>query len=228
MNLFKQLVQSSPIGNRLKFGYNDNIIITKIDTNERKNKGMVINQNTYITLAKIDPETKKVLAQSEGSYWNLDHKTDYVMQNFIDQFTSIVSIINALGGDVEQFEQEVLSVIPEEFEEIDDYIKTKAGSEMMQKTLSGVAETYIKDKVGENCPLLKCKVTVNKKGFFELGKEQNWILPMDSEDPLSTITAGERRNYRESLKADDKPVEPDKVGTKSEKGVASLKALQGL
>lgn len=230
MNLFKELVQSAPVGNRLKFGYNDNVIVTKIDTNERKIKGLATKQNTYITLTRIDPTTKKVVAQSEGSYWNLDHKTDYVVQNFIDQFTSIVSIISAMGGNVEEFEQEILVVVPDEFEEVDQYLKTKEGSKIMQDTLSKVAESYLKDTLGDACPLLKCKVTVNKKGFFEMGREENWIVPMDGEEKLSTITAGERRNYRESLKADtDKVVEPDKPGVaKSEKAVASLKALQGL
>lgn len=230
MNLFKELVESAPVGNRLKFGYNNNVIITKIDINERKIKGLATKQNTYITLTRIDPTTKKVVAQSEGSYWNLDHKTDYVVQNFIDQFTSIVSIVSAIGGNVEEFEQEILVVVPDEFEEIDQYLKTKEGSEIMQNTLSKVAKSYLKDVLGDVCPLLKCKVTVNKKGFFEMGREENWIVPMDGEEKLSIITAGERRNYRESLKADtDKTVEPDKTGAaKSEKAVASLKALQGL
>lgn len=230
MNLFKQLVQSAPVGNRLKFGYQDNIKLIKIDINERKNKGLVIKQNTYITLAQIDLKTQKIIAQSEGSYWNFDHTTDFVMQNFIDQFTSLVSLIEVTGGDVEKFEQEVLAFLPEKYDQPDEYIKTKEGALAMQTALSNVSFAHLKDKVGDDSPLFKCKITVNKKGFFELGKVENWILLMDSEEKLATITPKERKNYRESLKADtDKPVEPDAVGkVKEEKAIASLKALQGL
>lgn len=230
MNLVKELILSSPVGNHLKFGYHGNIIISKLDTGVKLIKGLPIKQNTFITFAEIDPKTNKVIAQSEGAYWNLDHTTDFVVQNFIDQYTSISAIISAAGGDAEAFDTEVLKSIPEEYDDVDAYVKTKAGAVAMQDVLVKGAEKYLRPFVGDTTKLYQCKVVTNKKGFFEPGKELYWILPMDSEEKLAAISAAERKAYRASLTADDNDkVEPDSTDSPTaEKSIASLNALNGL
>lgn len=215
MNLFKEIIITAPVNNRLKFGYNDNLQITKIFTGIKTNKGLPLKQNTFITIAQIDPTTNKITAQSESSYWNLDHTSDFIITNFIDQFTSLASMIDATGGNVENFQEDVLSVVPEEVEDFDTYLATKNGSIEMQKSLIASAGKHLNDIVGNDCPLLKGKIITNKKGFFELGREINWVLPMTSEDELAIITAGDKKAYRESLKADiETPKKPDTVGEK--------------
>lgn len=229
MNLVKELIQSAPIGNYLTFGYNENVILTKIDPNVRSHKGLPIKQNTFMTFATVDPKTRKILAQSEGSYWNLDSKSDYVVQNFIEQFTSVTSIVVAVGRDDVEFETEVLATLPEE-EDLDIYLKTKEGAQIMQDNLIAIAAQYITPFTGINSPLFRMKVTLNKKGYFELGKEINWIQTMDSDEKLAIITPYEKRIYKESLKDNTtSTVEPDKTGEpKKEKMVAGNAGLSAL
>ncbi len=215
MSLFKEFVMSAPVTNRLPFGVVENVRVLKLDTSVRKNKGLPIKQHNFITLVEIDPETNTVIAQSEGAYWDLDHSNDFTMNNFIEEFTSLAALISAYGGDMEEFEKDVLEACPKD-KQVDSYINTKEGAKVMQDSLAVGALKYISPNIGATSILLKCKVTTNKKGYFELGKELNWILPMDSEDDLANITAIEKRRYRESLKADNKKKteQPDGVGEK--------------
>lgn len=230
MNLFEELVKSAPVGNRLQFGIAENVFVAAIDTGVRKTKGLPIKQNTFIKLCTVDPETSKITAQSEGSYWNLDHKSEFVVSNFLEQMTSLAAIIDAVNSDedaVTNYDDDIMAALPEgKADNVDSFLATEDGATAMQQALLDAADKYIKPFVGVNCPPLKCKITTNKKGYFELGKELNWILPMSSEEKLATITAVERRMYRESLKADTtKQAKPDSTG---EKKVASASTFKGL
>lgn len=221
MNLFKELVESAPVGNRLEFGYVENVRVMKVDVSVRKYKGLPIKQHIFVTLSEVNPETNVIISQSEAAYWNLDPTKDFVVSNVIDQFTSMGSIVTALGQDVIQFDEDVFSVVPEDTS-IDDYIKTKEGAQAVQDSFILNAAKYIKPFIGPDSPLMKVKVTTNKKGFFELGKEENWIIPVDSEENLPSITAAERRAWRESLKADSKKqTKPDSIGGEKKVGAAS-------
>ncbi len=214
-NLFKQLILSAPINNKLKFGIVENIRITAIDTDVRKKEGLPINQNIFITLSQIDIKSGEIIAQNEGSYWNLDHTSEYVMSNFIDEFTSLLGIIAALGGDIEEFDQEVIGACPIDID-VDTFVTTKAGAKTMQEALINATKLVIVPMIGETSPLLTCKVTVNKKGFFELGKEHTWITAKDSTQKVAAVTFAESKRYRESLKAtdEDSTKKPDGVGEK--------------
>lgn len=214
MGLFKELVLSAPVGNRLQFGHTDNVRILKLDTSVHKKKGLPINQHIFITLVEIDPKTNAIISQSEGSYWDLDSASDFLMSNFIDEFTSLGAMVEAYDGDLEAFETDILSACPED-KEISAFIKNKGNAKKMQDSVIAAAEKHVKPHVGINSKLLKCKITTNKKGYFELGKEMSWLLPMDSEEDLSPISLYEKRVYRDSLKIDNKKQEkPDKPGEK--------------
>lgn len=215
MNLFKELVITAPVSNRLQFGYNENVIITAIDTNVRKLKGLPIKANTFITLSQVDPETRKVIAQNEFNYWNLDPTTDFVVQNFLEQFTSLASILNALGKDPSEFEMSVLVAIGADKEDPDVIIKTKEGAKLAQDTLQNTFYEMAKDSIGDTCPLLKIKLVVNKKGWLELPKIMGCILPMTSEEALPEITSQEKRIRAEAQAASSTPatVKPDALGS---------------
>jgi len=218
MGLFRELVESAPVGNRLPFGIVENVRIIKVDTAERKRDGIGTKQNTFITIAKVDPKTNKIVAQSEGSFWNLDPTSEYVMSNFVNQFTSLLAIAVAYGESDEQFDDDVVGVCPPDTD-IEDYIRTKEGAKALQKSLADAVEKYIVPHIGLESKLLKCKSTVNKKGYYELGVESNWILPMDSEEKLATVTPIERAIHRKALaeiKVNGKAkAKPDKVGERS-------------
>lgn len=214
MNLFKELVITAPVSNRLQFGFNDNVIISAIDTAERKIKGLPIKANTFITLSQVDPETRKVVAQNEFNYWNLDSTTDFVVSNFIDQFTSLASILDALGIDASVFEMTVLTALNADTQEIDVTVKTKDGAKLAQNTLQNTFYDMAKDSIGATCPLLKIKLVCNKKGWLELPKVMGAILPMISTEALPDVTSQEKRIHAEALTAtaESKAMKPDTLG----------------
>ena len=215
MGIFKELVLSAPVNMRLPFGVVENVRVLKIDTGVRKREGLTVPQNTFVTLAQYDPETGKIIAQSEGAYWNLDHTKDFVMNNFIAQFTSLLALAVAYGESDEEFDDLVTSACPSDTL-IDAYIRTKDGAKALQESLKKATEKFIVPHVGPDSTLMKCKSVVNKKGYFELGSESNWILPMDSKEDIARVTPVERRIYRDSLKADlKKKAKPDLLGEKS-------------
>jgi hypothetical protein len=236
MNLFKELVITAPVSNRLQFGFNENIIISAIDTTERKIKGLPIKANTFITLSQVDPETRKVVAQNEFNYWNLDPTTDFVVSNFIDQFTSLASILDALGKDASVFEMTVLTALGADTQEVDVTVKTKDGAKLAQNTLQNTFYDMAKDSIGAACPLLKMKLVCNKKGWLELPKVMGAILPMTSTEALPDVTSQEKRIHAEALTAtaESKVVKPDTLGgakpgvATAEKAVAKPGAFAGL
>jgi hypothetical protein len=235
MNLFKELVISAPVSARLQFGFNENVIISAIDTNVREQKGLPIKANTFITLTQVDPVTRKTVAQNEFNYWNLDPTTDFVVSNFMEQFTSLASILDALGKDMSEFEMTVLLAIGADKEDIDVIVKTKDGAKLAQNTLQNTFYAMAKDSIGANCPLLKCKLVVNKKGWLELPKVMGCILPMTSDQALPEITAQEKRVRADALSASATPaqVRPDTLGAAkapatAEKTVASTPGFAGL
>jgi hypothetical protein len=216
MGLYRDIVEATPVGNRLPFGVVHNVRIINIDTGERRRDGIPIPQNTFITLAQFNEAGDKIIGQSEGSYWNLDPTKEYVESNFLNQFTSLVAIAYAYGEDEVEFDNFVLEIVPDDVT-IEDYLKTKDGAKAMQKRLKEAVEKFIVPHVGRDSKLLKCKSIVNKSGFFELGIEENWILPDDDETPLTIITPNERRIYRQSLLESTKKTKakPDAIGERS-------------
>jgi hypothetical protein len=211
MNLFKELVITAPVSNRLQFGFNENVIISKIDTTVRKVKGLPIKANTFITLSQINPETRKVVAQNEFNFWNLDSTTDFVVGNFLEQWTALLSIVDALGKDIVAYETAVFSAIGDN--DIEVYAKTKDGAKVLQDALQDSFYELVKDSIGDACPLLKCKLVVNKKGYLEISKVSGWVLAMTDAKALPEMTATEKRIRAEALAATpEKKVNPDAPG----------------
>ena len=236
MNLFKELVITAPVSSRLQFGYNENVIISAIDTTVRKVKGLPIKANTFITLSQVDPETRKVIAQNEFNYWNLDSTTDFVVSNFMEQFTSLASILDALGKDMGTFEMTVLTALNAESADVEATVKTKDGAKLAQDTLQNTFYDMAKDVIGINCPLLKIKLVCNKKGWLELPKVMGCVLPMTNLEALPEVTSQEKRIHAEALSttAEPKIVKPDTLGSTkatvptAEKTVAKPGSFAGL
>jgi hypothetical protein len=234
MNLFKELVLSAPVSNRLQFGHNENVIINAVDTSVRKIKGLPIKANTFITITQVDPTTRKAIAQNEFNFFNLDPLGDYVESNFIDEFTTLYAIVNAMGLSVEDFETKVLSVCSGN--EPESMLKTKDGAKAIQDSLTNSFYEIVKDSLGDKCPLLKCKLNSNKKAYLEMGRVAGWILPMSSDEQLPEVSVHEVKARAEALNASAAPkqAKPDETGAAkpavatAEKPVASAIGFGGL
>lgn len=214
MNVFKSLILARPVKTQLDFGHNENVVIKDINFGVKKNNGIAIKANTFISLVKIDPETQEIKAQSEISFWNLDPSKDFVNDNFISQFTNLYAIVSALGGNEEDFEASVLGVLEGETEsETLKFLKTKDNAKVVQTAMIEAFKTQVEDKIGITNPiLLKCKMIVNKAGYLEPGPEVNWILPMTSSESLPKLSSREKFTQKESLKNVTKKAKPDVTG----------------
>lgn len=231
MKLFKDLVLTAPIRTKLSFGHNENLILEKVDFGERQNKGIKLKMHTFITLAKIDPEDEnKVIARSEGNFFDLDHTSDFVWSNFMDEFTCLAALITAVGGDAEAFEDTVVQVFGEN--ESEDFVKTKQGSKATQEALQDAFMDHIESKTGDNSPLLACKMISNKAGWLEFPKELGWIVPQEKVDKLPEVTSFDKKRYQEGLAKQTKSSSvPDKVGAPpaaGEKAPTQANALAAL
>lgn len=214
-NIFVQIVNDTPVTARLEFGHNDNVIIEAIDFGTRTAKnGMKLNMNTFIKLSKVDPEKeRKVIASSEVNFFNLNHEKDFVFNNVISQFTTLGAIIDATGGDLEKFEEAVMSNFTGDEDDAKKALKSADFCIKIQTAMQDAFKLQLDGKTGEKSDLLKCKMTVNKSGYVEASGELDWILPMTSTDSLPAISSDEKRNYKKSLVAKDEKKSPDKVGT---------------
>jgi len=230
-NLFRTYVESKPVRASLTFGHNTNIIISAVDFEERKGKEAAIKANTFITFNQIDPVTRVVKAKFESSFWNLDPTSDFTLSNYADQLTTMVAIVEAIGGDVAEF----LTVFADTADLEDlvitkQFLATKKNCKAIQDGFQTAFKASVDGKIGDACPLLQCKIISNKKGFLEMGREAGWILPMDSEESLPEVTAQEQAIYTKA-QSEERPTqaEPDAVGAApAEKVVGSAPTFANL
>jgi len=230
MNIFKDFILARPVKTQLEFGYNDNIVIEAIDFGERKRKGIKVKANTFIKLAKIDLKTSEVIANTEISFWDLDPSKDFIYDNFISQFSIFSGVIEALEGDVEKFEDDVLAVVEGDSDaEILAFLKKPVHAKDAQEILIKGFENQIADRIGLNSTKLKCKMVSNKAGFLLPANDIMWVLPMDSKENLPKITSREKRVYEKSF-TNETTATPDATGAapKSEAQVAKSTGLDAI
>jgi len=222
MNIFKKFVITIPVKTPLSFGHNDNIFIESIDFNERRRNGIKINANTFIKLSKLDTAKNKVIANTEISFWDLDHTKDFVYNNFISQFTILTAIIEATGGSIEEYEKFVLDVVDslDSNGDIEILLKKKKEAAALQSALIEGFKAQIQGKIGKKDLLFKCKMISNKKGYLQPADDIQWILPMDSEQELPKVASRERTIYEKS-KTENSKAKPDATGNAPEINVAS-------
>ncbi|MCK5787708.1 MAG: hypothetical protein KAH32_01755, partial [Chlamydiia bacterium] len=95
INLTELLLKSAPTRNRLAFGINSNVVVKSCSNEVKRDKdNVIIERNAFIVLAKIDPETLEILAESEMSYFNLTH-AGMAYDNFFHQLNQLPYITAA-------------------------------------------------------------------------------------------------------------------------------------
>jgi len=214
MNIFKEFVLAVPVKTQLDFGHNHNVVIESVDINPRKRNGITIKSNTFIRITKVDPETRKVQGSTEFNFFDLDPTKDFVYSNFISEFTCLVGIIAALKGDEEEFQNEVLAVLKGDNEkEMTSFLKKGTNAKAVQDVLASAFYAQVKDKLGLQGDLLKCKMSVNKSGFLEPGGEADWILQESDPQHLPVLTSRDKSNRVKSLEATDAKAKPDNTGS---------------
>lgn len=215
MGLFREIIETAPVANSLQFGHNFNIVLKNFEKGDRLHEGMPTTKNSFMQFAEIDPDTKVVKAATEVFFWDIT-PNKYALSNFIDQYNCFLNIIEAYEGDVSSFTDELDKKI--DVDNLEKLLSKKDTAKSTQKALIDIFANHISKHVGLNGALLKCKLAVNDRGYFQPGTESNWILPMDSKEELAAINRKDRQNKNKAAvytaKKTGKRIKPDDTNKK--------------
>lgn len=196
MSLLRALLAAKPVRTPLEFGVNENVRIVAIDNTERKRDGEKINRNCYITFTKYDSKGAK-MASSEFSYFNLDHTSDYVLDNLTKQVAQMNDIATVLNpGSVVDPTQGYESI-----EDLAEDLKSKKGCKSLMDAMWEQFEEAVGEHVGEDSELIRVKVVTDTKGkWLQLPSDSHIVESMESDCTLA-ITAYELKNQAKGLEA---------------------------
>ena len=172
MSLLRKLLSVKPVRAQLEFGINENVRLVNIDNEVRKYEGDVIEKNTFLTFAKFNDNNEKIAA-TEFSYFNLDHTSDFVFDNLINQIGHLNKICSLLGAEN--------GVDPtgdyEDLDELKDALRTKKGCEKFMSDMWEQFSENVGDLVGIDSPLLRIKVINDTKSgkYLTLPKDDHFL-----------------------------------------------------
>src|SRR5664279_1337438 len=102
-NLAGSLLDRAKVS-KLSKGIHDNVVITKVDPEERKHKGAPIKKMLYITYATIDPDTKKKKNEIELSWWTLDPTSEFFYSNLREFCVQLQGLLSCYMTDDQAFD----------------------------------------------------------------------------------------------------------------------------
>lgn len=153
---------------KLGKGIHDNVVITKVDTAERKNKGVPIKKMLYITYATIDPATKKKKQEAEVSWWTLDPTSEFFFSNLREFCVQLHGLLSCYMTETEAFD--VFSIAFDEFKDlksVNDIEETKwkkADVITIQDTLASLFAAAIAPFIGVTAIPIRLKLSTDSKG----------------------------------------------------------------
>jgi hypothetical protein len=165
-NLAGSLLDRAKVA-KLGKGIHDNVVITKVDTAERKNKGIPIKKMLYITYATIDPDTKKKKHEVEVAWWTLDPTSEFFFSNLREFCVQLAGILGCYMTDDEVFTAMEKAFDEFEFasvEEMEAYKWKKQEVNNIQETLKTLFAEAIAPFVGTGTPPIRLKLSTDSKG----------------------------------------------------------------
>lgn len=152
---------------KLGKGIHDNVVITKVDPEERKNKGVPIKKMLYVTYATIDPETKKKKNEVEVAWWMLDPISEYCFSNIREFCVQLQGILSCYMTDEEAFTAMSTTFDDMEFTSVADieaYKWKKKELESFQDTAKSLFVKAITPFVGTGVAPIRLKLSTDNKG----------------------------------------------------------------
>jgi hypothetical protein len=153
---------------RFSKGIHDNVVITKVDPNERKNKGIPIKKMLYITYAIIDPVTKKKKTEAELAWWTLDPTSEFFFSNLREFCVQINALLACYMTDDEAFAaMEKAFEGFDSFTSVDDieaYKWKKKDVDTLQESIANLFVTAITPFIGVSVTPIRLKVSTDSKG----------------------------------------------------------------
>ncbi len=152
---------------KLGKGIHDNVVIIKVDPEERKNKGVPIKKMLYITYATIDPDTKKKKHEIELGWWTLDPTSEFFFSNLREFCVQLHGLLSCYMTEEEAFT--VFETAFEDFEfttvvEIEETKWKKVDVNTIQTKLAELFTAAIAPFTGVNAPMIRLKISTDSKG----------------------------------------------------------------
>jgi hypothetical protein len=222
MSLLRRILAIKPVRLPLEFGINENIRLTAISNEVRKRDGEVIPRNTFLTFSKYNEKGQKIAA-TEFSYFNLDHTSQFVLENLVTQLAQLTELASLLNPDaaidpISSFETE---------EEIVEALRTSKGCKAIMKDMYDQFEESVKDFINDESPLLRVKIVTDNKGkYLQLPREGHFVENVETPCTLS-INAYELKTRQKG--AEPQTETPDRpAGTDEATKPKKKSALAGL
>lgn len=166
-------------------GIHSNVVITKVDTSNRKGKDdMPSKKMFYITFAQVDPTTRKRLKEVEVSWWRFDPtKPEYLLDSLFEVSYQLTSIMKcyATEEEISEATKDIFSDFG--FETPEEIIKYKWKKQDLLTYMNLLGEAFssiMESKVGLDSKLLYLKIVSDSKGLgIEIPKYGDIIEVME-------------------------------------------------
>ena len=89
---------------KLSYGIHDNCVLSNVDFSDRKKQGQPEKKMIYISVATVDPDTRKKKSEIELSWFKLDHTSDYLFQNIREVIVQLHGILKCYMTEEEAFD----------------------------------------------------------------------------------------------------------------------------
>lgn len=152
---------------KLGKGIYDNVVITKVDAEERKHKGAPIKKMLYISYATIDPETKKKKNEVELAWWQLDPTSEFFFSNLREYCVQLQGLLSCYMSDDDAFAAMASAFEDFDFASIADmeaYKWKKKDVDTVQDKLKALFAEAIAPFVGVNVAPIRLKISTDSKG----------------------------------------------------------------
>lgn len=165
-NLVGSLLDRAKVS-KLGKGIHDNVVIIKVDPDERKGKNGPIKKMMYITYATIDPDTKKKKHEIELAWWTLDPTSEFFFSNLREFCVQLHGLLACYMTEEEAFE--AFATAFDEFDfttvtEIEETKWKKVDVNSIQATLSKLFAEAITPFIGTNVAPIRLKISTDSKG----------------------------------------------------------------
>lgn len=185
---------------KLGKGIHENVVISKIDMEDRKKNGLITSKNLFITFATVDPATRKKKAELEMSWWRLNQTSEYFFDNLREMVIQINGILTTVMDEDEVYKAMEDLFADWDFKSVDDmkdHKWKKPDVEKFMTNLKGKFLELIKSHVGlDSKTLLRVKVTTDKKGEYpEMPKYGTFTESMEQEESNLRFSDAELRMH---------------------------------
>lgn len=209
---------------KLNYGIHDDVMLAKVDVEDRKRQGQLEKKMIYVTFSVVDKESGRKKAETELSWFRLDHGSEYLFANIRELAVQLFGILSSFMTEEEAYEamEGVFNDFDEnewtgpnvevEAEDLEGHKWKKKEVETLIENFKSAFKKAIAPFTGDPEKLIRLKVTTDNKGeYVNIPKFGIFTESMDVENTNLKFTDFELRNH-------------SKVGTMTN-GAANIKTF---